>query len=48
LDSNTIATKLIVKSNNNEFANGGSCNIATAKENPTGENFIYNFTHYIR
>lgn len=47
LDSNTIATKLIVKSNTNEFANGGSCNIALAKENPSGENFIYDFTYYI-
>lgn len=48
LDSNNIATKLIVKSNNNEFAEGGSCNIASAKENPHGENFIYDFSHYIR
>ena len=46
LDSNTIATKLIVKSNTNEFANGGSCNIALAKENPSGENFIYDFSYY--
>lgn len=47
LDSNQIATKLIVKSNSNEFAEGGSCNIATAKENPSGENFVYDFTHYV-
>lgn len=47
LDSNDIATKLIVKSNTNEFANGGSCNIALAKENPSGENFLYDFSHYI-
>jgi hypothetical protein len=48
LDSGDIATKLIVKSNSNEFADGGSCNIARAKENPSGENFVYDFTHYIR
>jgi hypothetical protein len=47
LDSNDIATKLIVKSNTNEFAKGGSCNIALAKENPHGENFVYDFTYYI-
>lgn len=48
LDSNDIATKLIVKSNTNEFANGGSCNIALADENPSGENFVYDFSHYVR
>jgi hypothetical protein len=36
LDSNDIATKLIVKSNTNEFAKDGSCNIALAKESPHG------------
>lgn len=48
LDSNDIATKLIVKSNTNEFANGGSCNIALAADNPSGENFVYDFGYYIR
>lgn len=48
LDSNDIATKLIVKSNTNEFANGGSCNIALARENPSGENFVYDFSHYFK
>lgn len=48
LDSNNIATKLIVKSNSNQFAKGGSCNIALARENPSGENFVYNFNHYIK
>jgi hypothetical protein len=48
LDSNQIATKLIVKSNNNQFAQGGSCNIAVAAENPSGENFIYDFSHYVK
>ena len=47
VDSNNIATKLIVKSNTNAFANGGSCNIALAKENPSGENFIYDFSYYV-
>ena len=48
LDSGDIATKLIVKSNTNEFADGGSCNIALSRENPSGENFVYDFSHYIR
>lgn len=48
LDSNAIASKLIVKNNANEFAPNGFCSIARAKENPTGENFLLNFDHYIR
>jgi hypothetical protein len=48
LDSNAIASKLIVKNNANEFASNGFCSIARATENPTGENFLLNFDHYIR
>lgn len=47
LDSHDIATKLIVKSNNNQYAKNGSCNIARAKSNPSGESFIFDFTNYI-
>lgn len=47
LDSDKIATKLIVKNNNNEFATDGSCNIARANLNPTGENFLINFDYFL-
>ena len=46
LDSNAIASKLIVKDNANEFAPNGFCSIARASENPTKENFLLNFDHY--
>ena len=48
IDSNAIVSKMIVKNNANEFAPNGFCSIARATENPTGENFILNFDHYIR
>ena len=48
LDSNQIATKLIVKSNTNEFGKNGFCTIARASENPTGENFLLDFDYYTR
>lgn len=48
LDSNDIATKLIVKNNNNKYANMGSCNIARASANPSGENFVLDFSHYVK
>lgn len=47
LDSTQITTKTIVKPNTNEFAPSGFCTIAYSKENPCGENFIYDFSHYI-
>lgn len=47
LDSTQITTKTIVKPNSNEFAPNGFCTIAYSKENPSGENFIYDFSHYI-
>jgi len=47
LDSDAIVSKIIVKNNNNEFAKDGFCSIARARENPSGENFIYDFTYYI-
>ena len=48
VDSAAIVSKLIVKDNSNEFAPNGFCSIARATENPTGENFLLNFSHYIR
>lgn len=48
LDSDSIASKLIVKSNANKLAESGSCNIARAAQNPSGENFVYDFSHYIK
>lgn len=47
VDSNSIATKVIVKNNNQEFAVDGACSIARAVNNPTGENEIYNFNYFI-
>ena len=48
LNSDGIVSKIIVKDNANEFAPNGFCSIARAPENPTGENFIYNFNYYIQ
>ena len=48
LDSGDLATKLIVKNNTNEFAENGSCNISLAASNPSGENFILDFSYYIK
>jgi hypothetical protein len=39
---------MIVKDNANEFAPNGFCSIARATENPNGENFLFNFDHYVR
>lgn len=47
LDSDSIASKLIVKNNSNEFADGGFCTISTSEENPIKENFILDFSYYI-
>lgn len=47
LASDGIVSKLIVKNNSNEYADNGFCTIARADENPSGENFIYNFDYYI-
>ena len=48
LESESIVSKLIVENNSNEFAPSGSCSISRAKENPIGENFIYDFDYYIK
>ena len=45
-ESKNIVTKLIVKQNSNEHANDGFCTIARAEANPTGENYIYDFSYF--
>lgn len=47
IQSNQIATKTIVKPNNNEFATNGFCTIARSPENYARANFIFNFDYYI-
>lgn len=48
VDSEGVVSKLIVKNNSNEFAQNGFCTIARASENPSGENFILDFSYYIQ
>ena len=48
LDSEQIVSKIVVKSNSNEFAPNGFCTIARAQDNPTKENFLLNFDYYIQ
>ena len=45
-ESKQLATKLIVKQNNNQLAKNGFCTIARAGANPTGENYIYDFQYF--
>ena len=47
VDSESIATRTIVKPNSNEYATDGFCTIQRAEENILKENFIYDFTYYI-
>lgn len=47
IDSEQVATKVIVTPNNNEFATDGFCTIARAEENIHGCNFVLNFDYYI-
>lgn len=48
LDANQLATKVIVKDNKNDFANGGFCSITRSDENPSKENFILNLDYYVQ
>lgn len=48
IDSDGIVTKLIVKDNSNEFAPNGFCSVARAMDNPSGENFLLDFSYYIQ
>jgi phage minor structural protein len=45
-ESKQLATKLIVKQNNNQLGDNGFCTIARAGSNPTGENYIYDFGYF--
>ena len=45
-ESKNIVTKLMVKSNSNEYAPNGFCTIQRANANPTGESYIYDFQYY--
>lgn len=47
IDSNQIATKIIVSPNINEYAEEGICEIAKSEYNENGENYILNFDYYI-
>ena len=47
VESSDIVSKLIVKPNNNQFAQNGICSIVTAQDNPTGESFILNMHYYL-
>lgn len=47
IDSKNIVTKMIVKNNNNIAAKNGSCSIARANINESGENCLYNFSYYV-
>lgn len=48
VESEAIVSKMIVKDNSNEFATDGFCSIARASENPSGENFLLDFSYYIQ
>ena len=47
LDSEQFVSKIIVKNNSNEYGEDGFCSIARAENNPTGENYIFDFSYYI-
>ena len=46
IDSDKLATKIIVKANTNEFADQGFCSIARSDWNYSKENFILNLDYY--
>lgn len=45
-ESKALVSKLIVKDNSNELAEGGYCSIGSANSNPTGEKNIYDFRYF--
>lgn len=47
LDSEQFVSKIIVKNNSNEYGKDGFCSIARAINNPTGENYLFDFSYYI-
>ena len=48
IDSDKLATKIIVNPNNNEFAQDGFCSIARTNENYCKENFILNLDYFVQ
>lgn len=46
-DGDKFATKVIVSNSDNNYAKDGFCSIARAAENPTADNFLFNFDYYI-
>ena len=46
INTDNLATKVIVLDNSNEFAPNGFCSIARASENYLGENFVLDFGYY--
>lgn len=48
INSDNLATKVIVKANNNEYAQNGFCSIARSTQNYTRENFIINLDYYLQ
>lgn len=48
IDSEQIATKIIVKANTNQYAPNGFCTIARANENPLMDTFLLDFSYYTK
>ena len=48
IDSDKLATKIIVNPNNNEFAQNGFCSIARTNENYCKEDFILNLDYFVQ
>ena len=46
-DSETLVTKIIVEDVPSDYAENGFVTIRTARDNPWGENYFYNFKHYV-
>jgi hypothetical protein len=46
IDSDKLATKIIVNPNNNEFGKDGFCTISRSNENYSKENFILNLDYF--
>lgn len=47
IDSEQIASKIIVKQNSNEFGKNGFCTITRAKDNLSKEDYILDFGYYV-
>ena len=46
-ESDEIVTKMFVEDVENKYAENGFVTIRTARSNPWGENYYYNFKHYV-